>query len=112
MKQIVEEKIDSRDFDACYIGHDDRTDIQDIIEWLVEMKEEGASHVKFEGDVFDGECEDIEIKAVKAREETDAEYYNRIQRELASSEAQRNKQEQKEKLEYERLKAKYEQNNG
>lgn len=82
--------------------------INEIIEFFIEAKEAGATHVDWYAKSDYGESEYCQAQPFYEIEETDEELERRLKNEAAKIKHQLAESERREKSEYERLKAKFE----
>lgn len=85
-------------------GYNTLHDIDEIIDQLKKIKDEGATHINFSGYSCDGFVEEIEIQPKLQRLETDEEHIERI----AKEDHLKTQREAIDRATYERLKQKYE----
>lgn len=81
--------------------------VDELIEFLSEAKESGATHVSLDGDA-EGLCYSVSLSTFKTEQESDVEYNLRRAGILQEQEDIKEYQRQKELAEYNRLKAKFE----
>jgi hypothetical protein len=98
---------DEKEFNADrWIG--DPTDIDEVIEYFIKAKENGATHVEWLAVTdMDGESEFCEAQPFFETLETDAECKKRLENEADVQQAHLKKLEEQEKAEYVRLKTKF-----
>jgi len=83
--------------------------LDEVIEKLELFKKEGNTHVSFSAyGGYDGEVDEIEMQPVVRRLETDEEYQERIDAEIARNINSMREREKNQRAEYLRLKKKYE----
>jgi len=84
------------------------SDIDDIILFLENAKQDGATRLKWKGDICDNSLEDLTINPYYLRLETDSETLARIAKHDAHKAWEEGRRLDKERKEYERLKKKFE----
>ncbi len=85
--------------------------IDELIDFLEEAKKYGATHMNFSGSCDDGSCDSIEIQPIMQYLETEAQEADREAKEKANLENIERRRDENEKMEYERLKQKFETSN-
>ena len=106
--QIGNEKELQTDYEY---GNNDRTRIDEIIDFLIDAKNSGATHIEFDGvtEYDTNHClEELTIKTVSITEESDVDFKKRKEAVEIASQNSLMWVEKLELQELERLKAKYE----
>lgn len=109
MKQKVITKIgEEKEFSSEYT--DDHIPIDEVIKWLQVAKKEGATHIEWGGQCYDGDSYPSKVSAQPTyeREETDEEYNNRIAQETQHTQQQEARKLTEQRKQYELLKEKFE----
>lgn len=87
---------------------DTRTDINEIIDFFVKAKKAGATHVEwYAKNDYDGDSEYCQAQPFYEYEETEEEAEKRMKNEADNVKRQLEESQRREKVEYERLKAKF-----
>lgn len=82
--------------------------IDDVLSWLTESKEYGATHIHISASCYDNECDEIYVQPLVVRLETDAEYNFRVEKERVAQSDRDRRALESEKAQYEILKKKFE----
>lgn len=97
---------EQQEFDCEW--NDDFTPIDKVMEWLVESKNGGATHIKFGGWASGDSTYMVVGQAVSLREESDEEFRKRELETIKRRIELDKKRQEEERAQYERLKAKFE----
>jgi len=96
------------DIDTDYGCSDMPTDIDEIINFLNEAKNQGATHVKLWGSAYNDEISDVYFTPVSVELESDVNYDRRVLEDKLQKESAKNREVLREKELLKKLKDKYE----
>jgi len=96
-----------KDFEVSY--DEAPSDIMDVINWLLEVKQQGATHIIWSGTTdYDGICDCVEAQAIMEYEESEQERIERETAEIMKKQLHQDIERQKQWNEYQRLKQQFE----